>query len=72
MEIKRKSVITGIEHVFNIPVNPEDLIMWENGDASIDEAMPYLNNTDREFILSGITQEEWRAAFAEELYDSYI
>jgi len=72
MEIKRKSVITGVERVVNIPVNPEDLILWENGDASIDDAMPYLNNSDREFILSGITQEEWRAVFAEEIYDSYI
>jgi len=63
VEIKRVSVISGIEHSRNIPVNPEDYISWKTNGFSIDEAMPYLNNEDREFILSGITKEEWASAF---------
>jgi hypothetical protein len=63
MYIKRKSVITGIEHTRNIPVNPDDYFAWNAGLGSIEEIMPYLNDNDREFILSGITPEEWNSAF---------
>lgn len=67
MNIQRKSVLTGVVRTRNIPVNPEDLALWEAGFISIHEAMPYLNDNDREFILTGMTSEEWNAAFAEQL-----
>jgi hypothetical protein len=69
MLIKRKSVISGIERVRNIPVNPEDYALWESGVANIQNVMPYLNDSDREFILSGITDEEWDSAFSEQIED---
>jgi len=65
MEIKRKSVITGVERVREIPVDPEHFTLWKNGYVSINEAMPYLNDEDRQFIISGITKEEWEEAFKE-------
>lgn len=66
MLIKRKSVITGNLNVKDIPVNPEDMANWELGFLSIDDAMPYLTDSDREFILSGITKDEWDKAFSQE------
>lgn len=63
MKITRKSVISGIERVKDIPVNPEHFIQWVNGAGSIQDIMPYLNTEDREFILSGIVQKEWDDAF---------
>lgn len=69
MQIKRKSAITGIDHVRNIPVNPEDMLSWEQGHGNIQDIMPYLNDNDREFILSGITPEEWNDIFSEEIQD---
>jgi hypothetical protein len=69
MLIKRKSAITGIERTRDIPVNPDDLIAWEQGIGNIQDAMPYLNDNDREFILSGITPEEWDSAFSEQIED---
>ena len=66
MEIRRKSVITGIERVREIPVDPEHYTLWRNGVVSIHEAMPYLNDEDSEFILSGITKNEWCEAFKKE------
>lgn len=69
MLIKRKSVITGITRSRNIPVNPEDLIAWEQGYGNVQDIMPYLNDDDREFILSGITPEEWDSAFSEQIED---
>lgn len=65
MYIKRKSVISGIERTRNIPVNPDDYMAWQAGLGSIQDLMPYLADNDREFILSGITPEEWDEMFAE-------
>lgn len=67
MIVKRKSVFSGVERTRDIPVNPEDYKLWEQGYSSIDEAMPYLNSEDREFILSGMTAQEWQNAFSEEI-----
>lgn len=65
MQITRKSVISGIQRTKEIPVNPEDFMAWQAGYGNIQDLMPYLSLDDREFILSGITAEEWNAAFAE-------
>ena len=67
MLIKRKSVISGVERVRNIPVNPEHYALWEGGYGSIQDIMPYLNDNDREFILSGITPQEWDEMFSSEI-----
>lgn len=66
MYIKRKSVISGIERTRSIPVNPDDYMLWQAGAGSIQDLMPYLTDEDSEFILSGITREEWDAAFTED------
>ncbi|MFA7408394.1 MAG: hypothetical protein WCY93_11320 [Anaerolineaceae bacterium] len=65
MIIRRKSAISGKVHERMIPANPEDLLRWENGEDNIQALMPYLTAEDREFILTGITPEEWSAVFAE-------
>jgi hypothetical protein len=65
MYIKRKSVISGIERTRSIPVNPDDYAAWQAGIGSVQELMPYLTDSDREFILSGITPDEWDAMFSE-------
>lgn len=67
MNITRKSAITGKIRTRNISVKPEDLALYESGVISISDAMPYLNSSDREFILCGITRNEWKDAFSKEL-----
>ena len=64
MYIKRKSVISGIERTRSIPVNPDDYMAWQAGLGSIQDLMPYLSDPDREFILSGITADEWDDMFS--------
>ena len=61
---RRKSMISGIERARDIPVDVEDFARYQLGEL-IQVAMPYLSEEDREFILTGITKEEWDAAFAE-------
>ena len=67
MLIRRKSVLTGIVRSRDIPVNPDDFAMYEKDLMSLSEAMPYLEPDDREFILAGITKEEWVEAFNNEI-----
>jgi len=67
MIIKRKSVYSGVVRSRNIEVNPRDYEMWEKGYMSLSDAMGYLNQDDRDFILSGITDDEWKAMWREEI-----
>lgn len=68
MIVTRKSVLTGVVRSRNIPnIKPDDLALYESGATSLSDAMPYLNSQDREFILCGITQKEWKQAFSQEL-----
>lgn len=69
MNVTRKSVLTGKVRTRNILVAPEDLALYETGSISIQEAMPYLNSQDREFIMVGITNNEWKNAFSADLHE---
>lgn len=65
MLIRRTSIISGIERVRDIPVDPEDFARWQLNGEPIHRVMGYLSENDCEFIMSGITQEEWDTAFKE-------
>lgn len=65
MELTRKSLLTGQTHTLNIDVTQEQLDAWAAG-ACIQDVAPQLSAADREFIISGSTQEEWDAAFPDE------
>jgi hypothetical protein len=41
--------------------------MYEAGTCAISDVAPYLSSQDREFIMCGITQKEWKQAFSEKL-----
>jgi hypothetical protein len=65
MLITRTSQISGITRTKDIPVTQQQLQAWLTG-AKIQNVMPNLPKEDREFIMTGITQEEWDEAFKEE------
>lgn len=69
MNVTRTSILTGKVRTRNISVKPEDLELYESGYTSISDAMPYLTSQDREFILCGITNNEWKDAFSKQLKD---
>lgn len=58
MIIHRKSPVTGKMNAMNINVTPEQLQIWEAG-ALIQNVMPHLTPAEREFIISGCTQDDW-------------
>ena len=63
MLVTKRSTLTGIMSTRNIDVTPEQLSKWESGAGLIQNVLPHLSADDREFLMSGITPEEWDAAF---------
>jgi len=59
MKITRKSQVSGQLHTLDLPVTAEQLRAYEQG-TLVQDAFPHLSPADREFILTGITAEEWQ------------
>ena len=68
MKITRTSMFTGIERTLDLDFTAEQLAEWKNG-ALIQDAMPNLSAADREFIMTGVTDEEWDEEFGDEETD---
>lgn len=66
MLVTKTSKLTGIEHTRDLPVTEQMLRAWMGGRLLIQDAMPELCLDDREFLISGVTPEEWEAVFGEE------
>ncbi len=58
MLIIRKCPITGTQNKQEINVTEEQIRLWHEG-AFIQDAMPGLTASEREFIKTGITDEVW-------------
>jgi hypothetical protein len=65
MNITRKSIITGKVHTLDLPVTEAQIALYKAG-ALAQNIFPDLDADGREFIISGITPEEWAATFPEE------
>jgi hypothetical protein len=62
MLITRKSQFSGTVRTLDIPVTEAQMAAWQNG-MLIQAAMPDLTQSQREFLKTGITDEEWDAIF---------
>lgn len=65
MLIKRESMLSGIIHEMDLPVTNEQLAQWLNG-SLIQNVMPHLTSGQREFLMTGITPDEWDAEFGDD------
>lgn len=62
--IRRKSMSSGKESTRVLNLDYNDYIAWKFEGALIQDALPYLSAEDREFLMTGITPEEWNTLFA--------
>jgi hypothetical protein len=75
MLIERKSPLTGETNVMDLPVTEEQMAELEGPRSErrlIQDIFPNLDRAQREFLLTGYTQEDWDKMFAdgeEEEYD---
>jgi hypothetical protein len=65
MKITRKSMISGRFHTLDVAITEEQLRAYENG-ALVQDAFPHLSPEEREFLMTGITPEEWEENFGTE------
>jgi hypothetical protein len=65
MIIERISSLTGKHRKLEIDITPEQIKRWKDGEL-IQNVAPHLTPEDREFIITGNTQEEWDAMFGDE------
>lgn len=71
MLITKRSSLTGIISSREIDVTQAQLDNWASG-TFIQNAMPHLSADDREFIMTGVTPEEWlKYMQADEDYNIY-
>lgn len=64
MIITRTSPLNGKTESVEIDVTEEQIKSWKDG-ALIQDAMPHLSQSDREFIMTGITDEQWHATYGD-------
>ena len=65
MKITRTSIISGITRTIDLNITLEQGIDYEEG-MKIQYAFPNLTASEREFFMTGITDEEWNTMFPDD------
>ena len=60
MLIAKTSSLTSRTHEMEIDVSDKQIALWMEG-ALIQDVMPSLSADEREFLMTGITPDEWDA-----------
>jgi hypothetical protein len=63
MLIRRMSPVSEKINEMEIDVTEEQMNRWKSGAVLIQDAMPDLTEFEREFIMTGITKDEWTDLF---------
>lgn len=64
IKVSRKSPVTGVINERYFDVKPADWIYFNSSDRPpVQECFPYLSADDREFLITGMTPEDWEKAF---------
>lgn len=66
MYITRLSILSGNLNTMDIDITPEQLKSIEELNELIQNIVPHLSVSEREFLMSGITDDEWDAEFSDE------
>ena len=62
--VQRKSILSSEYNTMQLDVTEEQLQRHRNGEL-IQDVFPHLPAEEREFIMSGITPEEWEKIYGE-------
>jgi hypothetical protein len=67
IQVTRQSIITRKMNTMELPISQEHLDIYDTvGDILVQDAFPNLDKGQREFLISGITPDEWNETFGEE------
>ena len=59
LELTKTSILTGKVNTMTLPITQDQLDLYNNTKINIQDVFPNLDSGQREFIKTGITQEEW-------------
>lgn len=63
LTVTKESPITGEENSMRLDVTLAQILMWKSG-VLIQEAMPTLSATEREFLITGMSPKEQRELYS--------
>ena len=67
IKVTRQSVVTRKMNTMELPISQEHLDIYDTvGDILVQDAFPNLDKGQREFLISGITPDEWNNTFGED------
>jgi hypothetical protein len=67
LQVTRKSILSGKTNTMELDILHEQLEKYEQVDGLLVQAVfPNLSKEEREFLISGITPQEWEETFGEE------
>ncbi len=66
MLVKRQSVLTRNWNTMELPVTAQQIDEWKNKGRLIQDVFPHLSASQRQFLMSGVTEAEWEKAFGDE------
>jgi hypothetical protein len=62
MRITKKSILTGKTRTIDLPITEAQYARYHAGAELIQDILPHLTPAEREFLMTGITDEEWAVA----------
>jgi hypothetical protein len=62
------SAATGVKRAMPLDITETQVYDWVNG-ASIQDAMPQLSDEECEFLMTGMTSDEWDSLFSDTVKD---
>jgi hypothetical protein len=65
VNVMRVSPLTGKTNIMKLDISLDQIRQWENGLGLIQDIMPNLTASEREFIMTGMTDDDWDEAFGE-------
>ena len=66
MQITKISQCSGKTNTMDIPITQEQYNLFQFDNRPIQKIFPFLSANEREFLLTGSTQEEWDKMFGED------
>lgn len=66
MLVKRTSPFDGVEREMDLPITAEQYDAYAFGNVMIQKAFPNLTADQREFIMTGITPQQWDEIFSDD------
>jgi len=63
VRVHKQSCITGKHHSMVLPTRQGEIENWLESTMLVQDAFPWIAADVREFLISGITPDEWDKAF---------